>query len=75
MQTSTAVSFLGERGVGGRAAARSQQMEPPMHIPVFLDRTFRMVEQGPADVVCWSRAGTSFIIKQVRIKPAERHFG
>lgn len=35
------------------------------HIPVFLDRTFRMVEQVPDDIMCWSTAGDSFIIKQV----------
>lgn len=35
------------------------------HIPVFLDRTFRMIENVPDDVVCWSEAGDSFIIKQV----------
>lgn len=39
---------------------------PNNHIPVFLDRTFRMVEEVPDDVVCWSTAGDSFIIKQVR---------
>lgn len=35
------------------------------NIPVFLDRTFRMIENVPDDVVCWSEAGDSFIIKQV----------
>lgn len=38
------------------------------HIPVFLDRTFRMIEQVPDDIVCWSTAGDSFIIKQVRAR-------
>lgn len=54
-------------GVGRRASASQQKTETPTHIPNFLERTFRMIEQGPADVVCWSRAGDSFIIKQVRI--------
>lgn len=36
------------------------------NIPVFLDRTCRMIENVPDDVVCWSEAGDSFIIKQVR---------
>lgn len=37
-------------------------------IPVFLDRTFRMVENVPDEVVCWSDAGDSFIIKQARVR-------
>eukprot|EP00752_Nemacystus_decipiens_P011040 g9809.t1 len=57
-----------ERGVGGRAFAASEHMvDPAMRIPIFLDRAFSMVERGPADVICWSRAGDSFIIKQVRL--------
>lgn len=38
---------------------------PNDHIPVFLDRTFSMIEQVPDDIVCWSTAGSSFIVKQV----------
>lgn len=49
--------------MGGEA---SQEVGVFNHIPVFLDRTFRMVENVPDDVVCWSTAGDSFIIKQVR---------
>lgn len=43
------------------------QVEEPFNnnIPVFLDRTFRMVESVSDDIVCWSEAGDSFIIKQV----------
>lgn len=69
----TDIDMLQERssgaraGVGGRASASQQKTETPTHIPNFLERTFRMIEQGAADVVCWSRAGDSFIIKQVRI--------
>lgn len=37
------------------------------NIPVFLDRTFRMIENVPDDVLCWSAAGDSFMIKQVRL--------
>ncbi|CAM9252063.1 unnamed protein product, partial [Hapterophycus canaliculatus] len=36
-------------------------------VPVFLDQTFRMIENVPDNIVCWSRAGDSFIIKQVLI--------
>lgn len=42
------------------------------NVPVFLDRTFKMIGQVPDDVVCWSTAGDSFIIKQVRAR-ANRH--
>lgn len=38
------------------------------NIPVFLDRAFRMVENVPDDVVGWSEAGHSFIIKQARVR-------
>ncbi|CBJ33318.1 n/a [Ectocarpus siliculosus] len=43
------------------------QAEEPFNnnIPVFLDRTFRMVESVSDDIVCWSEAGDSFIIKQI----------
>lgn len=53
-----------------RMAAASQEEEVGVnnHIPVFLDRTFRMIEQVPDDIVCWSTAGDSFIIKQVRAR-------
>ena len=50
-----------EKAVG---AGVSEQIEPFNNIPVFLDRTYRMVENVPDDIVCWSDAGDSFIIKQ-----------
>lgn len=34
------------------------------HISIFLDRTFRMVETLPDDVICWSEVGDSIIVKQ-----------
>lgn len=44
-----------------------QQMEPFINnIPVFLDRTFRMIESVSDDIVSWSDSGDSFIIKQAR---------
>lgn len=51
------------------------QVEEPFNnnIPVFLDRTFRMVESVSDDVVCWSEAGDSFIIKQVSTRRGIRH--
>lgn len=50
-----------EKAAGGGV---SEQLEPFNNIPVFLDRTYRMVENVPDDIVCWSDAGDSFIIKQ-----------
>jgi len=50
-----------EKPVGGGV---SEQLEPFNNIPVFLDRTYRMVENVPDDIVSWSDAGDSFIIKQ-----------
>lgn len=47
----------------------SEQMMEPFNnnnIAVFLDRTFKMIETVSDDIVCWSEAGDSFIIKQVR---------
>ena len=61
-------------GAGADAAAEAYDVGPAQqevvdsfnnNIPVFLDRTFRMIETLPDDVVCWSEAGDSFIIKQV----------
>ncbi|KAI9917067.1 hypothetical protein PsorP6_018239 [Peronosclerospora sorghi] len=34
--------------------------------PVFLQKTYDMIESSPAAVACWSDAGTSFIIKLPR---------
>lgn len=49
------------------AGGRSEQMETFHNdIPVFLDRTFRMIESISTDIVCWSQTGDSFIIKQAR---------
>lgn len=49
------------------AECSAQMMEPFNNdIAVFLDRTFRMIEAVPNDIVCWSEAGDSFKIKQVR---------
>ncbi len=55
-----------EKPVGGGVV--SEQLEPFNNIPVFLDRTYRMVENVPDDIVCWSDAGDSFIIKQASEK-------
>lgn len=49
------------------AAGVSGQLDLLNHIPVFLDRTFRMIEDLPDDVLCWSEAGDSFIIKQASL--------
>ncbi|KAG3114243.1 hypothetical protein PI124_g12422 [Phytophthora idaei] len=34
--------------------------------PVFLQKTYDMIESSPAAVACWSESGTSFIIKLPR---------
>ncbi|CAN0524190.1 unnamed protein product, partial [Scytosiphon promiscuus] len=34
-------------------------------VPVFLDRTYTIVDTSSDDVVSWSEAGDSFIIRQV----------
>lgn len=46
----------------GGAAAEQAAVAPP---PVFLDRTYTMVDTSPDDVVSWSENGDSFIIKKV----------
>ncbi|CAN0097995.1 unnamed protein product [Ectocarpus sp. 12 AP-2014] len=49
------------------ASPRKAANEPynSNHIPVFLDRTFSFIEDASPDIVCWSEAGDSFIIKKV----------
>ncbi|CAM9634610.1 unnamed protein product [Scytosiphon promiscuus] len=57
-----------EDGAATGDALGPEQMEPfNNNIPVFLDRTFRMIENISNDIVCWSEAGDSFIIKQVLV--------
>ncbi|KAF4037780.1 HSF-type DNA-binding [Phytophthora infestans] len=34
--------------------------------PVFLQKTYDMIESSPSTVACWSESGTSFIIKLPR---------
>eukprot|EP00752_Nemacystus_decipiens_P011167 g9921.t1 len=51
--------------VGSNTVACSEMEALSESVPAFLDRTFKMIEQVPDDIVCWSRAGDSFIIKQV----------
>ncbi|CAN0473932.1 unnamed protein product, partial [Ectocarpus sp. 12 AP-2014] len=43
----------------------SHHFEPFTNIPVFLDRTMRIIENTPDHIVCWSEQGDSFIIKKV----------
>lgn len=58
-----------------RMSAASQEIGVFNHIPVFLERTFRMIEQAPDDIVCWSPAGDSFIVKQVRAQEPRQKKG
>ncbi|CAM9487148.1 unnamed protein product [Ectocarpus sp. 4 AP-2014] len=46
----------------------SHHLEPFTNIPVFLDRTMRIIENTPDYIVCWSEQGDSFIIKKAREK-------
>lgn len=56
---------IGDNTMG--ASAGSERVEPfNNNIPLFLDRTFRMIESVSDDIISWSEAGDSFIIKQVR---------
>lgn len=34
--------------------------------PVFLQKTYDMIESAPNDIACWSENGTTFIVKQPR---------
>lgn len=45
--------------------AKPQRPPPMQPVPVFLDRTYTMVDTSSDDVVSWSEAGDSFIIRQV----------
>ncbi|CBJ33316.1 n/a [Ectocarpus siliculosus] len=53
---------------GGSCAAAweaSPEIEPfNSKIPVFLERTFRLIDNTSDDIVSWSAGGDSFIIKQ-----------
>lgn len=75
------LAAAGEQGAGDNAAvvaddAGSEQIEPFSNkIPVFLDRTFRMIESISNDIVCWSEAGDSFIVKQAREREKQRRGG
>lgn len=58
-----------DSGAGDNTGAGgcSEHVEPfNNNIPTFLDRTFKMIETISNDVVCWSEAGDSFIVKQAR---------
>lgn len=76
----TAVPWSSFRAGSSSSSARLDESMPASspeivvntHIPVFLDRTFRMVEEVPDAVVCWSTAGDSFIVKQVRARVTRR---
>lgn len=59
-------SSLAPAAVGVAAACSQETGRAFSNVPVFLDRTFTMIEQVPDEIMCWSRDGNSFIIKQVR---------
>lgn len=48
-----------------KSAPACEEIEPfNINIPVFMERTFRMIDSVSDDIVCWSRAGDSFIVKK-----------
>ncbi|RLN02962.1 hypothetical protein BBJ28_00000932 [Nothophytophthora sp. Chile5] len=51
-----------KRPVGGDAGAAAAASAAP----VFLQKTYDMIESSPEHVACWADAGTSFIIKLPR---------
>lgn len=55
----------GPREMDDRTAPACEEIEPfNINIPVFMERTFRMIDSVSDDIVCWSRAGDSFIVKK-----------
>lgn len=70
----SSVDEMDERAASSSAAGRySEQMETfNNEAPVFLDRTFTMIESISNDVMCWSEGGDSFIIKQARASERTR---
>lgn len=53
------------RAMDGKTAPSCEEIEPfNINIPVFMERTFRMIDSISDDIVCWSRAGDSFIVKK-----------
>jgi len=54
-------------GDGGKAIAFQQENESSaINIPVFMERVLKMIEDLSDDIVCWSTAGDSFIVKKVK---------
>lgn len=66
-----------EGGSSAAACEASSEVEPFISkIPVFLERTFRLIGNTSDDIVSWSAGGDSFIIKQVgnkRRREAREH--
>lgn len=53
------------RDIDDKSAPACGEIEPfNINIPVFMERTFRMIDSVSDDIVCWSRAGDSFIVKK-----------
>lgn len=53
------------REMDDKTAPACEEIEPfNINIPVFMERTFRMIDSVSDDIVCWSRAGDSFIVKK-----------
>lgn len=66
----------GPREMDDQAAPACEEIEPfNINIPVFMERTFRMIDSVSDDIVCWSRAGDSFIVKKASNTTSEMIFG
>ena len=57
-------------GDGGKAVGFDRDNEEPSNanIPVFMERVLCMIDDLSDDVVCWSAAGDSFIVKKASKK-------
>ena len=53
---------------------KGQDIFDPSAPPVFIELLLRMIEQLSDDIVSWSIAGDSFIIKQASEKRRPEHF-
>ncbi|DAZ94930.1 TPA: hypothetical protein N0F65_012647 [Lagenidium giganteum] len=55
-----------KRDADDNSSPRSTGAASGSSAPVFLQKTYDMIESAAPDVACWSETGTSFIIKQPR---------
>lgn len=61
----SAQGAVGDNSMAGAPPPTGSERMSLNNIPVFLEKLFTMIESASNDVVSWSEAGDSFIIKQV----------